>query len=122
VFYRIFGRNVVVLNTFKAANDLLEARSNIYSDRPMAWMYKELVNRKMAVFNISSQHPRFKVYRRLLHSGLNSRAVGNYHEILDDERDILIRNLKSKPDDFMAHLRRYGLPHVDRRTTLDTKV
>ncbi|KIJ10316.1 hypothetical protein PAXINDRAFT_172185 [Paxillus involutus ATCC 200175] len=106
VFYRIFGRNVVVLNTFQAANDLLEARSNIYSDRPMAWMYKELVNRKMAVFNISSQHPRFKVYRRLLHSGLNSRAVGNYHEILDDERDILIRNLKSKPDDFMAHLRR----------------
>ncbi|KIJ10313.1 hypothetical protein PAXINDRAFT_60966, partial [Paxillus involutus ATCC 200175] len=34
VFYRIFGRNVVVLNAFKAANDLLEARSSVYSDRP----------------------------------------------------------------------------------------
>ncbi|KIJ60578.1 hypothetical protein HYDPIDRAFT_117119 [Hydnomerulius pinastri MD-312] len=106
VFYRIFGRNVLVLNTLKAANDLLEARSNTYSDRPMAWMYKELVNRKMAVFNISSQHPRFKVYRRLLHAGLNPRAVRNYYEILDDERRILLRNLRSKPDDFMAHLRR----------------
>jgi cytochrome P450 len=98
VFYRIFGRKFVVLNTFKAANDLLEARSNIYSDRPMAWMYNELVNRKMGVFFISSQHPRFKVYRRLLHSGLNPRAVGDYDEILDDERRILLRNLKSKPD------------------------
>ncbi|KAF8837982.1 hypothetical protein BDN67DRAFT_869041, partial [Paxillus ammoniavirescens] len=34
LFYRIFGRNVIVLNTFKAANDLLEARSSVYSDRP----------------------------------------------------------------------------------------
>ncbi|KAH7883383.1 cytochrome P450 [Phlebopus sp. FC_14] len=106
VFYRIFGRNVVVLNTFKAANDLLEARSDTYSDRPMAWMFKELVNRKMAVFNISSQHPRFKVYRRLLHAGLNPRAVRNYYEILDDERRILLSNLNSKPDDLTAHLRR----------------
>ncbi|KIJ13210.1 hypothetical protein PAXINDRAFT_13960 [Paxillus involutus ATCC 200175] len=106
VFYRIFGRKFVVLNTFKAANDLLEARSNIYSDRPMAWMYNELVNRKMGVFFISSQHPRFKAYRRLLHAGLNPRAVGYYDEILDDERRTLLRNLKSKPDDFMAHLRR----------------
>ncbi|KIJ10318.1 hypothetical protein PAXINDRAFT_16661 [Paxillus involutus ATCC 200175] len=70
----------------------------------MARMYKDLVNRKMAVSNISSQHPRFKVYRRLLHAGLNTRVVGSYHEILDDERDILLRNLKSKPNDFMAHL------------------
>ncbi|KIK79440.1 hypothetical protein PAXRUDRAFT_280461 [Paxillus rubicundulus Ve08.2h10] len=106
LFYRIFGRKFVVLNTFKAANDLLEARSNIYSDRPTGWMYNELANRKMGVFFISSQHPRFKVYRRLLHVGLNPRAVGDYHEILDDERRILLTNLKSKPDDFMAHIRR----------------
>jgi len=73
----------------------------------MAWMYKELVNRKMAVFNISSQHPRFKVYRRLLHTSLNPRAVEQYHGILDEERLILLRNLATTPEAFMKHARRY---------------
>lgn len=73
----------------------------------MAWMYKELVNRKMAIFNISSQHPRFKVYRRLLHASLNPRAVGRYHGILDEERNILLRGLTTTPEAFMRHIRRY---------------
>ncbi|OAX32518.1 cytochrome P450 [Rhizopogon vinicolor AM-OR11-026] len=105
-FHRVFGRKFIVLNTLKAANDLLESRSNIYSDRPMACMYKELVNRGMAVFNVSSQHPRFKVYRRLLNTSLNARAVGRYDGILYDERLILLRGLATEPEAFIRHLRR----------------
>ncbi|KIJ31347.1 hypothetical protein M422DRAFT_90578, partial [Sphaerobolus stellatus SS14] len=29
-----FGRNIIILNSWKSANDLLEKRSSIYSDRP----------------------------------------------------------------------------------------
>lgn len=72
VTFHLFGRRTIILNTWKTASDLLESRSKIYSDRPVAWMYHELVGRKLAVFNISSQHPRFPVYRRMLHSSLNS--------------------------------------------------
>jgi cytochrome P450 len=111
-FHRTFRHKIVVLNTFKAVNDLLESRSNFYSDRPtMAWMYKELINRKMAVFNISSHHPRFKVYRRLLHASLNPRAVEQYHGILDEERQILLRSLATAPENFMRHIRRYVANH-----------
>jgi hypothetical protein len=34
--FRVFGNVIVVLNSIKAAKDLLESRGDIYSDRPVA--------------------------------------------------------------------------------------
>lgn len=34
VHARVFGQHIVVLNSVAAANDLLDKRSHIYSDRP----------------------------------------------------------------------------------------
>ncbi|KAF8637288.1 hypothetical protein AX17_002927 [Amanita inopinata Kibby_2008] len=105
IFFRIFGRKIVVLNTFKSATDLLESRSGQYSDRPRLWMYGELVGRKLAVFNISSQNPRFRIYRKLLHSGLNARAIEGYHGLIQEEAEKLLERLVQTPEDFIAHLR-----------------
>ncbi|PFH49414.1 hypothetical protein AMATHDRAFT_63274 [Amanita thiersii Skay4041] len=105
IFFRIFSRKYVILNDIKSAMDLLESRSAQYSDRPQVWMYKELVGRKLAVFNISSQHPRFKIYRKLLHSGLNPRAVQTYHNLIQEEARKLLRALAKAPEDFIVHFR-----------------
>jgi hypothetical protein len=35
VYYRILGKDIVVLNTIKAIKDLLEKRGDVYSDRPV---------------------------------------------------------------------------------------
>jgi hypothetical protein len=32
--FRVFGKTIVVLNSFKANKDLLEKRADIYADRP----------------------------------------------------------------------------------------
>jgi hypothetical protein len=42
VHIKTFGRHVVVLNTLKAANELLERRSELYSDRPARCVTKLL--------------------------------------------------------------------------------
>ena len=95
-----------MLNTYKAANDLLEVRSSIYSDRSTTTMYGELIGRKLAVFNISSQTPRFRAYRRLLHSSLNPRVITEYQELQTREMHVLLRNLAAEPERFVAHFRR----------------
>lgn len=100
------GQKVLVLNSYKAASDLLDGRSATYSDRPMAWMYKELVGRKLAVFNISSKHPRFKKYRALLQSGLNPRAARSYRGIQEEQARVLVRGLAGAPEQFISHVRR----------------
>jgi hypothetical protein len=71
----------------------------------------ELENRKLALLNISSQHPRFKVYRRLIHTSMNPRAVERYNVILDEERHILLRALATEPEAFLRHIRRYVPKH-----------
>ncbi|TFK48195.1 cytochrome P450 [Heliocybe sulcata] len=111
ICFRIYGRKTVVLNTLRSATDLLDARSSIYSARPAATMRNELVGRKMAIFNMSAQHPRFKTYRRLLNSSLNARSTQGYLHIMQDERKILLDNLAADPEPFIAHFRRYVQVH-----------
>ena len=42
VHLEIFGKHMIILNTFEAAQDLMEKRSAIYSDRPRFVMLAEL--------------------------------------------------------------------------------
>ena len=40
VHLRVLNRHIVILNTLKAADDLLNKRSSIYSSRPRAPMFE----------------------------------------------------------------------------------
>ena len=34
IYLNVLGKSIVMLNSYQAANDLMEKRSSIYSDRP----------------------------------------------------------------------------------------
>lgn len=42
IYAEVFGRRICILNSYKAAKDLLEKRSTYYSDRPRLPMAGEL--------------------------------------------------------------------------------
>lgn len=69
-------------------------------------MMGELAGRSPSVFMIPFQNPRFKVYRRMLHSGLNPRAIQDYKPIQLQETRTLLNSLHQAPEDFVAHIRR----------------
>lgn len=118
VYFRMFNTRVLILNSGKSALDLLETRSAIYSDRPKAWMLGVLAGRELAVFTVSFLHPRFKTYRKLLHAGLNPRAVREYSGIQMQETRTLLKGLVQTPENFVAHIKRYlsrSLPERPRR-------
>lgn len=106
VYFRMFNTRVLILNSGKSALDLLETRSAIYSDRPKAWMLGVLAGRELAVFTVSFLHPRFKTYRKLLHAGLNPRAVREYSGIQMQETRTLLKGLIQTPENFVAHIKR----------------
>lgn len=103
---RLFNKYTIVLNTAKAALDLLESRSNIYSDRPYSVFAHKIQKRSFSVFQMSLHHPRFRVYRKLMHSGLGPRAVQSYRPLQRLETDILLKALAKTPKEFVPHLRR----------------
>ena len=106
IYFRLFYKKIIVLNSGKVALDILEGRSAIYSDRPMNWMAGEIAGRKRSIFFMSFSDPYFKISRRLLQTGLNTRACKSYRPIQMQETQTLLQNLANSPEDFAAHIRR----------------
>ncbi|KAL0070250.1 hypothetical protein AAF712_002742 [Marasmius tenuissimus] len=103
---RLFNKYFIFLSTGKAALDLLESRSSIYSDRPRSVFNDKVLKRNYSVFRMSYLSPRFRLYRRMMHSGLSPRAVQDYRPIQTRETNILLKGLAETPKEFVPHLRR----------------
>ena len=106
MYYHVFGKETILLSSGKAALDLLESRSSIYSDRPKVWMLGVLAKREDTVFTTPASNPRFRTLRRLLHTGLNGRAAKSYRPIQMQETQVLLKALLNSPENFGAHVRR----------------
>ncbi|PFH47843.1 hypothetical protein AMATHDRAFT_151131 [Amanita thiersii Skay4041] len=125
IHLRISNHSTIIVNSVRAAIDLLETRSNIYSDRPQSlstwatqpfmWLYhwlfsswtpRAIFGDRPSVFSTSLVHPRFKKYRKLLHAGLNPRMVKKYYDLMEHERRVMLKGLLEKPDEFFDHVRR----------------
>ncbi|KAI0058112.1 cytochrome P450 [Artomyces pyxidatus] len=106
VYLRVFTHHMIVLNTASSATELLDMRSATYSDRPYSTMKYEIASRALSVFTITSSHPRFRRYRRILHTGLSQAATQSYNALLEDEVRTLARGLRDSPSDLVKHVRR----------------
>lgn len=106
ISFRVYNRTIVVLNSASAITELLEERANIYSDRPMSWMYNVICGRGKAIFNISSENPRHKQYRRILQSGLGARATRDYLHLMQQESKRLALGLLQNPGELVTHVQR----------------
>lgn len=67
------------------------------------WMGEQLIGRADAVFNISALNPRYKQYRKQLHTGFNARATRTYLPLIDQEISTLLTGLATTPGDFIVH-------------------
>ncbi|KAH9837060.1 cytochrome P450 [Rhodofomes roseus] len=104
--FRVHTTTTVVLNTLKAASDLFDSRSSIYSDRPVQWMYTELAGRRLTAFSILASHPWFKRYRKTMHSGLNPRPTRAYRPIMQEHSRKMLLNFAVSPEQFVSHIRK----------------
>ena len=103
--FRVFNKRIIIINDGRAMHDLLNKRAATYSDRPKAWMFHELCDRKKTVFNIAS-NARHRMYRKILQSGLGPKAIQKYTPIMEAEVDTLVEGLRSSPSHYEAHIRR----------------
>lgn len=99
---------MVVLNDLQSVSDLLDRKASIYSDRPEMYMSHTVCGRSKTAFNISSQDPRHRTYRRLIQQGLGSKSTKTYWPILQDELAKLQEGLSQAPENYVQHIRRFG--------------
>ncbi|KAF9266216.1 cytochrome P450 [Marasmius fiardii PR-910] len=107
IHLKLVNKHMIVLNSKKVVFDLLEGRSNIYSQRPRSVLLDQVLDDfSDDVFRVQIDDPRFKAHRRLMHSGLGPRAVREYQPLQIQETNTMLRSLADDPDRFIAHIRR----------------
>ncbi|KAF9228330.1 cytochrome P450 [Gyrodon lividus] len=105
VYFRTFGREFIVVNTLKAALDLFEKRSLIYSTKPRLVMAGELVGKEKTSMIFSRYNSRLKSCRRIVHSWMGRQAIEKYWPALEKGSYALLFSFLSDPDEFSSSIR-----------------
>ncbi|EIM86814.1 cytochrome P450 [Stereum hirsutum FP-91666 SS1] len=109
----IFGRTTIILNSHKAATEMLSKKSLNYSDRPYYTMCGDLAGWKYAIV-LLQYADRFKTYRRMMHQAslffclvIGSRSnVLQFKGLLESEAAKAVRRLLDEPDNYVGVLRK----------------
>ncbi|KAI0788920.1 cytochrome P450 [Irpex lacteus] len=103
---RVPGKTIVVLNSEKAASDLLEKRSAIYSDRVRMGYYDNIGWGDATVF--VSYGPFLSQQRKLYVEAFGKNVVSEYQSVQEREANTMLRGFLDSPKDFERHIQRYA--------------
>ncbi|TRM66939.1 cytochrome P450 [Schizophyllum amplum] len=106
LYFNVFGQSIVVLNSVKAAEDLLDKRGAIYSDRP-PFTYFDLMGWHDNLPFLSSKDPRFPVHRRIFQNDFSKTESRKYEEIQLLEVRKLVKSLVEKSQDWQRLFRTF---------------
>ncbi|KAI6167945.1 cytochrome P450 [Pisolithus thermaeus] len=105
VYSRIFGQDIVVVNSERMARHLSEQRSSIYSDRPHSPIYRLFgAHRMVAVREYGKE---WKTQRKLLHLSLRHDIIDRYQELHLRSARQLLEDIQRDSKDFYNHLDLY---------------
>ncbi|KAI5992477.1 cytochrome P450 [Pisolithus albus] len=102
---RIFGRDIVVLNGARIAEELLEKRSKIYCDRP-TWAMADLIGRQDNV-GFAYYGEKLRTARRLLRSVLGPQTRATWGAVLEEQTLTLLKQLLTPSQDWQYLLKRH---------------
>ncbi|GJE96482.1 cytochrome P450 [Phanerochaete sordida] len=103
VHFEALGRHVVVLNSAKAARDLLEKRSSIYSGRAQSIMLSEITgwHRNWGLWQYNES---YKSHRKAFVQHFRPEALPGYYGKQKKGIHTFLHSLIDAPDDFLAHI------------------
>ncbi|KAJ7484013.1 cytochrome P450 [Mycena galericulata] len=105
VHINLGGQEVVVLNSFPAAAELLEKRSAIYSDRPTLFVAREILTDGL-FFTFVGYNPLWRRMRRAAQQTFRKDGVKDFWNVHEAEAATLAKALVDSPAEWEAHLRR----------------
>ncbi|KAH9886935.1 cytochrome P450 [Cubamyces lactineus] len=112
VYAKLFRRPVLVLNSLRAAQDLLEKKSGKYSDRPRLILLSELMGWDNVITHMR-YGDRFRKHRRWMHEGFQSKdALLGYRHVQRRETYTLLSGLLETPTNFLNHIQRWAVGSI----------
>ncbi|TFK20074.1 cytochrome P450 [Coprinopsis marcescibilis] len=115
----VAGKSIIIVNSIKAATELFEKRSALYSSRTRFVMVNELIGFDW-LFGFMPYADAWKERRRLFQKHFHPLDAASHQPIELDFTQKLLKQLLQTPDEFMSHIRHmvgavtitiaYGLP------------
>ncbi|TCD68726.1 hypothetical protein EIP91_010010 [Steccherinum ochraceum] len=103
IFIDLPFKPIIVLGSAKAAMELLDGKSHIYSDRPYSTMMDMLSwGWGVSVLPYGSQ---WRTYRRYFHDHFNHSVMPRYHAIELQNTRILLTKILLRPESTREHIR-----------------
>ncbi|KAJ7108037.1 cytochrome P450 [Mycena crocata] len=118
VHINLGGQEVVLLNTFDTAFELLERRSSIYSDRPTLFVARALLTDGL-FFTFVGYGALWRRMRRAAQQTFRKDGIKDFWHVHEAEASVLAKSLVDTPDQWEAHLRR-ALSSTMMSVTYDT--
>lgn len=101
VYTQLFGQDNIVINSERIARDLLEHRSQNYSDRP------EIATNELFAIDYTTAFMRYgsrwRLHRKILHQSFRQDAVPNFRPIQVTKTHDLLLNLLEDPLNYPEH-------------------
>ncbi|THH16641.1 hypothetical protein EW146_g4040 [Bondarzewia mesenterica] len=106
IYMRAFGNSIMVLNSAKVADDLLDKRGAIYSSRPERAMVRDVMGWTWSFAGMPYGNS-WRKHRGVFQKHFHARATPRYEPIQIREAHALLRNLLRSPENYYHHARRY---------------
>ncbi|CAL1715485.1 unnamed protein product [Somion occarium] len=100
----VFGTNIIVVNSLRAAIDLFDRRSTIYNDRPHMTMISDLIGMGWTLA-LLPYGERWRDMRKALHRDLNYDSVKQFRDVHIQACHEFLRRLVSRPERFREDIR-----------------
>ncbi|KAJ7759152.1 cytochrome P450 [Mycena metata] len=106
IYLRVLRTSILTINSFDAANELLNRRGAVWSDRPRLPMIKELMGWDWNLV-LQSYNEGFFPHRRIVQQHFQPGVVAReYRPVMLSEVTVLLQNLLDAPQHFSDHLKR----------------
>ncbi|KAF9255675.1 putative CyP450 monooxygenase [Marasmius fiardii PR-910] len=102
VYLRVPGKHFIIINSSKLANELLQKRSQVYSDRA----FSNVLESAGWGFSLPAMpySDEWQINRRLHHRSLNTRSMPRFWPTLERNVHQFLQSLINEPSYFMDHI------------------
>lgn len=100
----VLGNTIINIHTYAKAQELLDKKSNINSDRPILPMVGELVgwDRIMPLMRYGPEH---QISRKMFHQELGAfSAIQKFYEYEEQMSIEMLRRMVQRPDEFYDNM------------------
>ncbi|KAI9438808.1 cytochrome P450 [Lactarius indigo] len=107
MYLSVFGQGILVLNSQRVAVDLLEKRSNIYSDRPRNISLNEFLTENLS-FVFTGYGDLWRRFRRPAVEGFSKSVMPDFYPIQNREAVVLALALMNSATSAKKHFQRHA--------------